>query len=55
MNIVEPFIRRAAHMIGWEITGAIESVVWSVAIGLFLICCCTFSCAAVAFQIIFHH
>ena len=54
MNVVEPFIRRAAHMIGWEITGAIESVVWSIGIALVLMCCCIFSCGAVAFQMIFH-
>jgi hypothetical protein len=54
MNFIEPFIRRAARMIGWEITGAIESVVWSLAIGLFLMCCCILSCGAIAFQMVFH-
>ena len=53
MNYIEPFIRRAARMVGWEITGAIENVVWSLAIGLFLLCCCAFSAGAVAFQVIF--
>ena len=55
MNFIEPFIRRAARMIGWEIGSAIENVIWSIGIFLVVMCCACFGCAAVAWQIMVHH
>ncbi len=55
MYFLENIIRRGARMIGWEIGSAIESVIWSVGIAIFLLCCSIFCCGAVAFQIMFHH
>ena len=54
MNIVEPYIRRAARMVGWEIGSAIENVVWSIGIFLVLMCCGCLGCGAVVWQIMFH-
>ena len=54
MNIIEPFIRRAARMIGWEIGSAIESVIWSIGIFLVVMCCGCFGVVAVAWQIMMH-
>jgi len=53
MNYLENFTRQFAHRIGWTIGDKIENAVWTVAIGFFLLCCCIFSCGAVAFQIVF--
>jgi hypothetical protein len=54
MNFIEPYIRRIFRMIGWEIGSAIESVIWSIGIGIFLLCCCGFGALAVAYQIMFN-
>lgn len=51
MFYVENLIRRVARMIGWEITGAIESIVWSVGIGCFLILCAVCACLGVGWKI----
>jgi len=54
MYMFENLIRRVARMIGWEITGAIESVMWSVGIGCFVVVCALCGCLAVAWQIFLH-
>ncbi len=54
MYFLQNIIRRGARMIGWEIGEAIESVMWSIGIGCFILCCFIFGCGAVAFQIMFH-
>ena len=54
MYMFENLIRRVARMIGWEITGAIESVMWSVGIGCFVLFCALCGCLAVAWQILLH-
>jgi hypothetical protein len=54
MIFVEQIIRRVTRMIGWEIGSAIESVIWSVGIGIVLLCCCGFGAIAVAYQIMFN-
>ena len=51
MSLFENIIRRGARLIGWEIEGAIEGVMWSVGIGCFLLCCAVFAVGAVAFRI----
>ncbi len=51
MFYVENLIRRVARMIGWEITGAIENIVWSVGIGCFLVLCAVCACLGVAWRI----
>jgi hypothetical protein len=51
MNIIENLVRRAGHLIGWEIGSAIENVIWSIAIFLTLLCCGCIMCGAVAWQI----
>jgi hypothetical protein len=54
MNFAEYWIRRVTRMIGWEIGSAIESVIWSIGIGIALLCCCGFGALAVAWQIVFN-
>jgi len=54
MNFIEPFIRRGARMIGWEIGSAIENVIWSIGIFLVLMCCGCFACGAVVWQVMLH-
>ena len=51
MNFIENIIRGVARRVGWEIGSKIENAVWSVAIGLFLMCCCLFSCVAVFWKV----
>ncbi len=51
MYMVEDLIRRVARMIGWEITGAIESVIWSVGIGCFVVFCALCGCLAVGWRV----
>ena len=51
MLYVENLIRRVARMIGWEITGAIENVIWGVGIGCFLLFCALCSCLAVGWRV----
>ena len=52
MLYLENIIRRVANLIGWEIKGAIENVIWSVVIGCFLIFCCICGCLAVSWRMI---
>ena len=52
MNILESLTRGIARRIGWTIGDKIENAIWSVVIAFFLLCCCLFSCAAVALQIL---
>ena len=54
MYMAENLIRRVARMIGWEITGAIESVIWSIGVGCFVIFCALCGCLAVVWQIFLH-
>jgi hypothetical protein len=54
MYFLENLIRRAARLIGWEIEGAIEGVMWSIGIGCFLVCCAVFAIGAVGWQILYH-
>jgi len=54
MNILETIIRRITHLIGWEIGNAIENVIWSVVIGIVVLCCACFGMVAVAWQIAFN-
>jgi hypothetical protein len=49
---MDDLTRWLRHRIGWEVGSAIENVVWSVGIALFLLCCCLASIAAVAWQIL---
>lgn len=51
MEFLEGFTRTIANRIGWKIGDKIENAVWTVVIGFILLCCCLFSCAAVAIQI----
>lgn len=53
MIFVERLIRRAARVIGWEIGSAIGNIIWSIGIGIGLLCCCAFGAIAVAWQIMF--
>lgn len=55
MYFLQNLIRRAAHLVGWEIEGAIENVMWSIGIGCFLLCCLVVIVGAVGFQLVFHH
>jgi len=52
-NPLSFLIRRLTRRIGWEITGAIENVIFSIVIGIVIMCCCGFGVLAVAWQIIF--
>jgi hypothetical protein len=51
LDIADNLIRRAAHSIGWEIGSAIENVIWTVGIGIFLFACAACSCGAVAWKL----
>ncbi len=54
MYFLQDIIRRGGRMIGWEIGEAIESVMWSIGIGCFILCCAVFACGVVAFQMFFN-
>ncbi|HLF01689.1 MAG TPA: hypothetical protein VI547_06905 [Anaerolineales bacterium] len=53
-NIFGGVIRRLTHRIGWEISSAIENVIWSIGIGCLMLCCFGFIALAVAWQIMFN-
>lgn len=52
MDFLEPFVRRFANRIGWEIGDKIENAIWSLAIGLILLCCCLCMAAATVVKIL---
>jgi hypothetical protein len=54
MNILNNIIRRLGHRIGWEIGSAVGNVIWSIGIGVMLLCCCAFGALAVGWQIMFN-
>jgi hypothetical protein len=51
MYIVDDIVRRAEHRVGWEVGSAVENVVWTVGIVLFLTVCGAISCGVVAWKI----